>query len=317
VDGVSAVGFLSGSSPLSGGSGRQSIVVPGYGEVTGDQMPQGRTVDPGYFEVMGIDLIAGRLFTDDDRYGGPPVMLMSRLAAARYFPHADAVGQVVQASGQRTVIGVVEDVYNFGAEVETVPQIYLPADQNRHTSADGRAYGGLMIKTSGDPRLLESDIRRAIRSVAGAEPQRLFFVVDDGFRRLTEGRRFNARLMLAFGIVAVVIAGAGVYGTMAFLVRRNIRSIGLRMAVGAEPRDIRTWVLSKAARYVVPGMAGGLFAAWLSSSAFASLVFGVDVASMPVYLFVAGLLVALGFAAALLPARRAARLDPVVALRHE
>ena len=207
--------------------------------------------------------------------------------------------------------------YRFdGPEAPTRPFVYVPADQSDLTTTSRMAMGLLFVRTRADPRGLASTIRGAIRPALTVEPGAPRFV-DDHFHRLIAGRRFNAAFMAMFGIFAVIIAAISIYGTMTFVVARQVRAIGLRMAVGASPSQVMRAVLRQALRLTAIGIAMGLIGAWAASSALASFVFGIRTTDAVVFLAVGGFLAAISMAAALVPAMRAARTDPVVAMRHQ
>jgi predicted permease len=315
VAGVTNVAISSGGgTPLSGSSVRYGFTIPGVGEIKGDDMPETNMVTPDYFRVMGMQVIRGRMFQASDRAGAPRVMLINDVAARRFFPDRDPVGEVVTFRGPTTIVGVLRGVHFDGPESEVRPAMYVPADQEPDRSET--AFGSIVVRTSRDPRGLAAAVREAIRPALGREPARTQFV-DDYFRRLTAGRRFNAGLMAAFGLIAVVIGAIGVYGTMAFFVAQQVRAIGLRMALGASPSVVMGSVVRGALQRVALGVVIGWAGAWAASSALESFVFGIRSTDPTVYVAVGGFLALVGFAAALVPALRASRLDPLAALRVE
>jgi predicted permease len=315
VPGVISVAIATNAStPLSGGSVRYSIGIPGFGQTTREDWLETRMVTTDYFRVLGMQLIRGRMFEPSDGAGAPNVMLINDVAARRFFPGRDPIGEVVAFRGPTTIIGVLRGVRMNGPEVEMRPEMYTPADQVEPRYQ--RAAGRLVVRADRDPRSLAAAVREAIRPALDAEPPQPQFV-DDDFRRLTAGRRFNAGLMAVFGLIAVAIGATGVYGTMEFVVAQQVRSIGLRMALGASTSHVMRSVLRDAMRRVMLGTVIGLAGAWLVSKAFASFVFGIRPTEPAVYIAVGGLLALVGLAAALVPALHAARLDPLALLRHE
>ncbi len=283
----------------------------------GDDRVELDRVTPDYFRAMGIQIISGRTFGPSDRAGAPAVVIINDTAARRWFPDRDPVGQVVSRFDEpATVVGVVRDVLFDGPEAPARPAVYVPADQHDLARVSGMAMGLLIVRTSADPRALASTVRDALRPALAVEPSPPRFM-DDDFRSLTATRRFNAAVMTMFGVFAVVIGAISVYGTMAFVVARQVRAIGLRMALGASPADVMRMVLGRALRLAAIGAAVGLAGAWAASSAFAAFVFGIRTTDPVVFVSVAGILVVVSTVAALVPALRAARLDPVMVMRHE
>ncbi len=318
VPGVADAALLLGGGPLSQSRARYGIVIPGGPEIKGDDELDTCMVTPDYFRVMGMRLIRGRLFSSSDRLGAPLVMLINDVAARRFFPDRDPVGQVVTFRGSTMIIGVMQGVPTYGPEVDVGPEMYLPLDQipYRGSNERGTVSGTLVVRTTHNPRAVAPAVRVAIGAAIGGEPLDTRFVADD-FRMLTAGRRFNAMLMAIFGLIAIVIGAIGIYGTISFVVSQDVRVIGLRMALGASPLSVLRSVLGQALRRVGLGIGIGVVGAWAISNVFTSFVFGVRPTDPMVYAGVSGFIALVGFSAALVPALRAAHLDPLTALRHD
>jgi predicted permease len=306
---------VNGGTPLSGSHVKYGLTIPGFGEVRGDDALETRTVTPEYFEAMGMSLISGRFFQPSDRAGAPLVMLINDVAARRFFRGQDPVGKVVTFRGPTTIVGVLRGVRFEGPEVDVPPEMYTPADQEKPLQPN-LAFGFLVVRSSSDIRRVASAARAAIRPAITGEPGEPQFV-EDHFRRLTASRRFNAQLMFTFGLMAFVIGGIGVFGTMAFVVAQQVPAIGLRMTLGATPQAILASVLATALRRIVVGVALGFFAAWKLAGAATAFVFEIRPTEPLVFIAVAGFLTIVGVAAALVPALRAARVDPLVTIRQE
>jgi putative ABC transport system permease protein len=321
VPGVAEAAVSDGAAPLSNTRRHTRILVRDHVDLTPHEIEM-RAVTPGYFSVMSMQLLRGRLFENRDRQGAPVVMLVNEMAARRLFADGDDLGRVVTWRGEAaTIVGVLKDVHSSGPESEVRPEVILPLAQlpARALVEPGRDVtpGALLVRTTRDPRAVADAVREAIRPALGAiEPQETHFV-QEYFDRLTAHRRFNARLMGMFGLVAVVMGALGIYGTTAFVVARQVRSIGLRIALGASPGRVMRSVLSQALRLILYGATIGIAGAWAGSSVFRSFVFGLEPTAPAVYLGVAAFLGVVGFFAALAPALRAARLDPIDALRCE
>lgn len=303
--------------PLTQGSVKYSLDIPGIGDTGLNDMLEMRFVTSGYVETLGMRVVSGRPLLPSDRAGAPLVMLIDEVAAKRYFPGRDPVGQIVGFRGPTTIVGVVSAIHYGGPEAAAPPAMFVPAEQELPRYQRSPASGSLSVRTSGDPRALAETIRAAIWPVLTGGELGPPHYIDDDFLRLTAGRRFNAAVMAALGFVAVIIGAMGVYATMAFLVTRQVPVIGLRLALGATPGGVMRAVLRETLLRIAIGAAIGLAGAWAFSSLLGSLLFGVRPTEPRVYLGVALVLVVVGLAAAMLPARRAARLDPLQALRAD
>jgi predicted permease len=315
IGGVEAAALsLNASAPMSGGSVRYGLTIPGHGEVRGSDMLETNMVSPEYFDVMGMEAIRGRVFDDTDRWGSPGVMVINDAAARRFFGTRDPVGQVVTFRGPTTIIGVLRGVRFDGPEGDVRPAMYIPIDQEPFRG--DLTFGTVVVRTWGDPRAKAADVNAALRAVLGSELRQPRFI-DDDFSRVTATRRFNAGVMGVFGLLALMIGAIGIYGTVSFFVAQQVRSIGVRMALGASRRMVMRAVLQDALARVALGVCVGLATAWGISSALQAFVFGVQPTDPRVYIAVAGFMALTATLAALLPALGAARLDPLVALRHE
>jgi predicted permease len=318
VPGVTGAAIATNSSaPLQGSFSRYSLTIPGIGEVKGADAFETRFVTPDYFSVMGMELLEGRLIGSGDRSGAQAVMLINDVAARKFFPNGDAISQVVTFRGPTAIVGILRGVHFDGPEADTRAEMYFPVDQEGPMNRLRVALGHLVVRTTGDPRRTAAAVTEAISPALGSavvsEPR----YIDDAFRRITATRRFNAGVMATFGTVAFLIGAIGIYAMMAFLVAQQTRSIGIRMALGASASDVLKSVLNDAVLHVIPGVTVGLGCAWATSSLLRSLVFRVDPTHPAVYLAVAALLILAGLGAALMPALRASRLDPLTTLRVE
>ena len=311
---IDAAVAVNGPVPLAGGSVRYSIVVPGYGETLGEDLLEMRIVTPEYFGVMGMRLASGRLLNAGDAFGAPRAIAINEEAAKRFFPGKDAIGQVVNFHRPTTIVGVVRSVRFEGPEGDVRPEMYITAEQEPMPLQ--RHFGSVIVRTAGNARNVGAAVREAIRPVLGVDPGPVE-LVDDHFARLTAGRRFNAAVMATFGVIALAIGVVSIFATMQFVVTRQFREIGLRLALGASRERITRTVVGIAVRRTALGVVFGLMASWASSRALQSFVFGLTPTEPSVYLQVFTGLAIVAVAAALLPAVRAARLDPVEVLRRD
>ena len=322
VPGVSAVAVSTGASlPLVGrafgGAWITRTLQRADGPASGDtalsiDVLQYR-VTPNYFEVSGLRFLRGGTWGADTA-GGSPVVVLDVLAARRLFGDEDPLGgqvRIAKPPAVFTVIGTVPHVYALGPEEAHRPSAYFALPDS-----PARSFAGLFIKTSRAPEQMLHAVTDALKPVAPAQKDPFVFVADDAVRRITAPRRFNAGLMSVFGLVGTLIGAAGVFAVMMSFVAQQTREIGVRVALGATPTQIQRGVLALAWRHLLAGLALGVPCAWWLSRGFSTLLFQVTPADTSVYVGVAGLLIAVGFLAAWIPARRAARIDPIISLRR-
>ncbi len=300
----------SGSTPLTTGYSRTTVAVGTQRFEDPDDLADVKTITPEYFAALRIPLLKGRTMTDaDSAEGAPATVVLNDIAAKRYFKDQDPIGQPIQANGNRTVIGVVRAARIQGPEGSLRPEAYLPMSWKR-------AFGGpVVIRTTRDAASTIADVRTAVRAAAPdlvvPDPTTMEVLFD----RLVVQRRFNMIVLALFGVLAVVIAGAGIYGVMAYIVEQRTQEIGVRMALGAQPTQVIRMVLRRATIFMAIGLAIGIAGGWMLSRLVGSFLFRVEPHDPIVYASAAALLLAAGLVAALIPARRASRVDPVTALR--
>jgi predicted permease len=320
LPGVSALG-LSDSLPPSGGTQAtflSSIEVPGRPPIadgTGGMIGY-RFVTPDYFSALGIRITSGRAFREEDLSASNNPTILSEALAKRLMPGADPVGKSFffrNRNTWRTVIGVAADVKNGGLTSAADPEFYLP------WKAEPEGYfrrGHLILRTQQNPQALKGWVRSEVAALDPTVPVTIE-TMSQRVGKLADRPRFNAVLLSIFAAMGVLLAAIGMYGVVGFLVAQQTREIGVRMALGATPQSILRLVLSSVARWTIFGAALGLLGAWLCSRLLESLLFQVR-AHDPMLLVLALLiLLAVAFLAAWLPARRAMRVDPMVALRYE
>ena len=258
-----------------------------------------------------MTLKAGRLFADTDRQGAVPVVIINESAAAKYFPGESAIGRSITVSGPRTIVGVVNDIHQSTLETAPRTEAYVPLAQGRIIFSD------LVVKTSGDPTTVIPAVRAAAVEGIPGVLLRNITTMDAVMSRLTAQRRFNMLMLALLGLLGLVIAAVGVYGVLAYAVAQRTREIGVRMALGATRGAVLSMVLSHATTLVGGGLALGGVAAWLLSSAAETFVFRIDVNDPRVFAVAVITLAVAAFAASVIPARRAASVDPTVALRAD
>jgi len=272
-------------------------------------------VNPDYFRTLGISLQSGRIFNDGDAQGAPSVVLLSEALAHQLFADADPIGRRIFVPGSgsdwTTVIGVVEDVRHQGLDREIEQAAYLSYRQMpRPTMA-------LVLRGSLDPSSLAAALRQAVREVDPALP---VFDVRTMEARLSDslaGRRFNLFVLGSFAALALALAGVGIYGVIAYLVTERTREIGIRMALGAQRRSVLSLVVGQGMRLAVLGIGIGLAAALALSRVLRTLLFEITPTDPLTFATIPLVLAAVALIACWLPACRAARVDPMEALRSE
>jgi len=279
-----------------------------------------RVVSPGYFKTMKIPLKLGRLLDARDDAGSPGVILVNEVAAQRYWPGKNPVGEQVRIgvnltrakqNHDKVVVGVVGNVKYGGLDEDTPPEIYLPHAQHQ---VDGFT---VAVRTDGDPLAALPAIRHEVTSLDADLPLADVKPMTELIGASTAQRRFTTLLLATFAIVAVILAGIGIYGVLAYVVSQRTREIGVRLAVGASPRDVVRLIVREGALLSIVGLAAGGIGAVAATRVLASLLFGVTSTDPATFVAVAIGLAAIALAASYVPARRAARVDPMLALRTD
>jgi putative ABC transport system permease protein len=271
---------------------------------------------PGYLSTLGLQMIRGRFLSDQDSSDSPPVIVINQTLANRYFPGQDPLGQNIQlgreSTSQRTVVGIVRNLH-LTTDFNDPPssECYIPFAQSPSRSIT------VVLRSAGDPLLLTTALRETVASLDTDQPVSevvsLGQLVSDQeapFRVFTQFSNF-------FGLLALFLAAIGIYGVMAFIVSGRTKEIGIRMALGASPRNVQKLVLVHSVRLTFVGILIGLAGAAALARMLAGLLFGVSVTDPTIYLAASAVLGIAIFLASYLPARRAAAVDPIVALRHE
>jgi predicted permease len=271
-----------------------------------------RVVTPGFFRMLGVPLRSGRDFTEADATeGAPMVVIVSETMAKRYWPGVDPIGRRLRpgrSQNWQTVVGVAADLHHLSLDADPNPMVYYPYQGNWNPMSIG-------VRYDGD----SSRIAPAIRDVAHAiDPQLPIGTmrrVDDLVAGSLGERRFNASLLAVFAGIALLLAAVGLYGAMSFAVGRRTREIGVRMALGAQPGDVLRMVLGEGLRLAAVGLVAGLATAAALTWTMRGLLFGVTAADPLTFAGITLLLLAVACLATWIPARRAARVDPMRAIR--
>jgi len=310
LPGVQAVGAVD-HLPLSNTESIGTFAVEGYPNKK-NQTAEGRSVSSGYFSAMQIPLVAGRLFTDADKPTSQHLVIVNESFARVYFAGRSAVGGRISGGDPqddwKTVIGVIADVRHTGLEEAAAPQIYSLND------IDG---GYIALRSSLPAGAAATEIRNALHAVdpelATGEIKTMGDLVSEASAR----RRFQTSLLTVFAGIALFLALVGLYGLMAYSVSRRTREVGIRMALGAQRSDVLKLILKKAAVLLGLGLVSGVVACWFATRAIGSFLYGVGRHDPITIASVCGVLAVCGMIAALIPARRAASIDPMKALRTE
>ena len=311
LPGVEGVTFAQ-RVPIAQPGGRRTVRVDGYEPAPGEEMEfPFNVVGPFYFELLRVPLAAGRGFAEADRDGAPPVIVVNETFARRFWPGGDAIGRTVQVGPTaREVVGIARDGKYWSLAEAPRPYYYLPRLQES-------ARPTLHVKTAGDPLDLAGAVRSAARSVHPGVAVLEVGTMEAAMATSLLPQRTASTLLSAFGVLALLLASAGLYGVMAYTVGRRIPEFGLRIALGARPVEVMRLVLGRALSLTLIGTAAGVVAAIAAARLAGAFLFAVSPTDTAALLASAGLLLVVGLTASWVPALRATRSDPIRALRSE
>lgn len=276
-----------------------------------------RTVMPGYFRAMGIPVRSGREFLAADNLPEAPLrFVVSELFARRFFANEPALGKRVSTAMSSTspfgeIIGIVGDVREGALDKASMPTVYYVYQHLTYTSMT------LVVRTGQDPANLVEPVRRVITRLDPAQPIAEVRTMEAVVGETVARQRFSAVLLSAFSALSLVLACVGIYGVLAYAVSQRTREIGLRMALGAQPGRILWLIVGSGARMVAAGLVGGIVGALAVSRLIETLLFGIGPRDVTTFVSVLLALAIIGLAAAALPAFRASRVDPTLALRGD
>jgi predicted permease len=316
LPGVNAAGAIS-ILPLRAGN-QTSIAIEGRAEMTG-LPPQARprilhrAVTPDYFQTMGIPLISGRPLTSQDDNAAPLVVLINQTAAERYWPGQNPLGQRVQIGGGnpwKEVVGVVGDVKSLRLDRDASPEVYFAWAQYTQNS-------GTLVVRGANVSSLAPSIRGKAQELDKQLPISNVRTLEDIVDGSIASPRINALLLTLFAVIALMLAAIGIYGVMAYSVAQSTHEIGVRMALGAQSSDMLKLVLKQGVLLALVGALIGLLAAWGLTRLMESLLFGVGTTDPLIFILIPLLLMLVALLACWLPAQRATKVDPLVALRNE
>ena len=313
--GVTAAGAVL-SLPLTGAEESTDIFIEGRPKVTADQRPNAdyTIVTPGFFEALRMPLLRGRQFTDLDARDAPGVIIINDALARRYWPNEDPLGKrftVGFEKSPREIVGIVTTIKQTTLSSGDRSAMYLPHLQ--------RPTGGMsiVIRTNGDPMSLVALARTEIHAVDPKIPVTNIRTMDKIFSASIEQQRFSMLLVGLFGSLALLLAGIGIYGVMGYAVTQRKHELAVRMALGARASQVRQMVLKDGLALALLGVTIGVAGAFALTRLMSSLLFEVNPTDAPTFIAVAVLLLIVALLASYIPARRATKVDPLVALRYE
>jgi putative ABC transport system permease protein len=274
------------------------------------------SVSADYFKALGIPLLRGRLFTERDTQAAPHVALINETMAQKMFPNEDPLGQRITFNGGDNpdwyeIVGIVGDVKHYGLAQNTTLQTYEPYTQQTFATMT------LVARTTGDPAALSPALRQAVFSLDQTQPVSSLKTVAQLVATSIEQQQFSMLLLGVLAAVALLLAAVGIYGVLSYAVTQRTHEIGIRMALGAERRDVLRMIVGHGMRLTLLGVAAGLLAAFALTRLMATLLFGVSATDPLTFALIAVLLSAIAWLACWIPARRATQVDPLVALRYE
>jgi putative ABC transport system permease protein len=324
LPGVESAGAID-SLPLDGSGSHQPFSIEGRPALQMADQPEVsvRAISTGYIHAMRMRVLRGRDFAESDAAGRPGVVMITESLARRFFPSEDPIGKHLTLTffpDVREIVGIVSDAKLYGLD-DTGPAdaIYMAADQlTANVKAPWRSYGlSLAVRTKGDPHLLATAVTAAVHQVGPSVPVTDVLSMDDILAQSISPQRFNMQLLAAFAGLALLLAAVGIYGVLSYTVRRRVREIGIRMALGASQSDILRLVVTDGMKPILLGVAVGVITAAALSRLVATLLFGVPATDPLTFTAVALLLVIVGIAANTFPAYRATKVEPTQTLRDE
>jgi putative ABC transport system permease protein len=318
LPGVEAAAFTS-ILPLSGTNSDSSFQIEGRDPIAEKVYPDEeiRGITPEYFSLLKVPLLQGRFFNEGDQFEGPGVVIVNQAFAKKWFPNQEAVGKRITFSDTRkpdvkwiTIVGMVGDIRHRGLDLDPKPEYYFAHNQNPYRAMI------LTVRSAQDPRSLTSAIRREISRLDPDLPAANVRTLEQVAADSIAPRRLSVVLIGVFAAVALVLASVGIYGVMSFLVVQRTHEIGVRMALGAQRADVLCLVIGRAAKLVLMGTAIGLILGVMSSRALRALLFNVGAFDLMTFITVTISLIVVSLLASYIPAVRATRADPMIALGH-
>jgi putative ABC transport system permease protein len=311
---------VAGNLPLTYNGDSMTISVEGVPDPPTDQRPDVifRAIGPGYFNTMGIPIVHGRDFTDQDKADSKDVVVISEKTAQHFWPGQDPIGKRLKPGSStsksewREVIGIVKDVRQNDLIAPPKMQMYLSYRQLKDIAANA-----LVIRTSIEPMSLAGSVRNAIWSVDKDQTVADINTMDHIVAGAVARQRFSMVLLGLFAALALLLASVGIYGVMSYSVAQRTREIGIRMALGARRADVLQMTVRQGLKLVGAGMLLGLAAAFLLTRVMATLLYGISATDPMTFIGISVVLLAVALLASYVPALRATKVDPIIALRAQ
>lgn len=305
--------------PLSGTNSDSSFAIDGSDPTKGPAFPDEelRTTTPEYFSTLKVPLLRGRFFDDRDRADAPKTVIINEAFARKWFPNQEAIGKRITQDDPRkssaqwvTIVGIVGNIRHRGLDQEAKPEYYIPHQQYAQRAMT------LVVRSQQDPRSLADGIRRELRGLDPEIPPANIRTLEQVASDSIAPRRLSVVLIGAFAVLALVLAAVGIYGVMSFLVVQRTHELGVRLALGAQRRDVLFLIVGQSMKLVCAGTAIGLIFAFLSARALGSMLYQVGTFDFSTFSGVTFALAAVALVASYIPALRATRADPMIALSH-
>jgi len=314
IPGVQSAGAIS-RLPLTPGNSSRSLNIEGHAEPSDGVNADYRVISPGYFRSMGIGLVNGREVDDSDNKPSSSVVMINETMARLFWPNEKALGQRVRIDGVENpwleIVGIVRDVKHFGLESKSKPEIYVPY------FTDPWPFMTIVVRSNSNFAGLSSAIRNEVWSVDKDIPIPDIRTMDQLLSTSVSRPRFNMILLGIFAVIALVLSAVGVYGVMSYSVVQRTQEIGIRMALGADKSDVLKVVVAQGIRLLLVGIGLGLVASIALTRVLSTMLFGVSPTDPATFALISMLLTIVALAACIVPARRAIKVDPIVALRYE
>jgi predicted permease len=318
IPGVEAAAYISGlPMVMTGGIG--GIAIPGRETPRdGSWNVSRRFATSQYFRALGIPLLRGRDIDEGDTGDRPYVAVVSESFARKHWPDEDPIGKVFEHRGaMRTIVGMVGDVKVRGLERTTEPQIYLPPAHVREGDLSAYDPRVLVIRVSGDPGGILGRVREIVRAADPRQPISDVRMLEDVVAGETATRRALLHVLAALAGLALLLAGVGIHGLLAYMVSQRSHEIGVRLALGAEPASVATMVVSEGMKLALIGILVGIGVAYAAARGMSALLFGVEPGDPATFGVAVGLALIMALAGALVPAMRAVRVSPLLMMRAQ